>query len=74
MGTGALGVARYVLPQLLAQLARAVDSQGADSLARTIMQHVSAQLSQQDLAALAQVLPALGHECRNQLAVRGGIA
>ena len=66
----ALGVARFVFPQLLARLAEAVAQDGAHQVASRLMAECAPSLGTADLHALAQVLPALGNECSIQLAVR----
>lgn len=68
--SGALGVVRYVFPQLLAQLSRAVTQEGADVVARRIMTDCAPQLGDADLSALCAVLPALAQETRAALAAR----
>lgn len=68
--TSALGVARFVFPQLLAQLAKAVEADGAEVVASRLMADCAPALGQADLHALAQVLPALAEESRVHLAAR----
>lgn len=68
--TGVLGVARFVFPQLLAQLAKAVEADGADVVAARLMADCAPSLGRADLHALAQVLPALAEQSRAHLASR----